>query len=64
MLLSALGGITRIPNILVFGSTNFLYKIDLAILRRFTPYYYVGFPTKKERKQILSTHLKTLNDWT
>jgi len=61
MFLSGLGGNTNIPNLLVFGSTNYKKDIDEAIIRRFTPNYYVGFPTFEDRIRITHDYLPTLD---
>jgi SpoVK/Ycf46/Vps4 family AAA+-type ATPase len=49
MFLASLGGNQNIENLLVFGSTNFRNQIDEAILRRFTPSFYVQLPSPKDR---------------
>jgi SpoVK/Ycf46/Vps4 family AAA+-type ATPase len=60
MFLSALGGNQSVDNILVFGSTNFRNLIDDAILRRFTPDFYVRLPSKADRKSIIEKCLPAL----
>jgi SpoVK/Ycf46/Vps4 family AAA+-type ATPase len=52
-----LGGNESIPNLLVLGSTNHFNKIDDAILRRFSANFYVGVPSKEERKKILLRYM-------
>ena len=48
-----MGGIERVPNLLVLGSTNLFNKIDDAIVRRFNNNFYVGLPNREGRKKIL-----------
>lgn len=40
-------------NLLVVGSTNLFNKIDDAMVRRFNSNFYVGLPSREERKKIL-----------
>ena len=60
MFLSGLGGNQNIENLLVFGSTNFRNYIDTAILRRFTPNFYVGLPSLEDRRSIIRGQLPNL----
>ena len=54
--LSMMGGNEAVKNLLVLGSTNLFHKIDEAMVRRFSSNFYVGVPSKKERKIILEVH--------
>jgi len=60
MFLSGLGGNQNIENLLVFGSTNFRNNIDEAILRRFSPNFYVNLPGLEERLKIIKGQLPNL----
>lgn len=44
MMLSVIGGIKDVPNLVYKTSTNYLKKIDSAIRRRFSAQFQVGRP--------------------
>lgn len=54
-LLSLLEKVIDIPNLIVIGTTNRLFDIDLAVRRpgRLEIEIYIGVPTEKQRKEIL-----------
>lgn len=56
-ILSMIGGIETVPNLLVLASTNHKGRIDEAIIRRFVPNIYVGLPNKEQRRKIILSYL-------
>jgi SpoVK/Ycf46/Vps4 family AAA+-type ATPase len=58
MLLSVIGGNKDVSNLVFMTSTNYLKKVDEAILRRLSGHYQVGRPNPDARTKIL---LKKLN---
>lgn len=54
MLLSVIGGIKDVPNLIFLASTNRLNKIDEAFRRRMNGQYQVGRPSPSARKDIMS----------
>ncbi len=53
MLLSVIGGIKDVPNLVYLTSTNHLKKIDEAIKRRLSGQFQVGRPNPSARKKII-----------
>ena len=53
MLLSVIGGIKDVPNLVYLTSTNHLKKIDEAIRRRLSGQYQVGRPNPSARRKII-----------
>ena len=61
-LLSKIGGVDSLNNILLIGMTNQMDMIDDALLRpgRLELYVEIGLPDLKGRTQILNTHIKSM----
>lgn len=53
MLLSVIGGIKDVPNLLFVASTNRLNKIDEAFRRRMSGQYQVGRPSPSARADLM-----------
>jgi hypothetical protein len=62
MLLSLIGGIKDVPNLVFMASTNRLKMMDQAFLRRMNAQFFVGRPNPAARKKILSRINEELTD--
>ncbi|CAF1085429.1 unnamed protein product [Adineta steineri] len=54
VLLSVIDGIKDVPNLMIFCATNRLHTMDEAFLRRMSGKFFVGRPSSRARKSILS----------
>ncbi|CAF1527552.1 unnamed protein product, partial [Adineta ricciae] len=54
VLLSVIDGIKDVPNLMIFCATNRLHMMDEAFLRRMNGKYFVGRPSSRARKNMLS----------
>lgn len=59
VLLSMIGGLNDVPNLIFFGSTNLLHTMDEAFLRRMDGKFFVGKPSFKAREEWIE---KFIND--
>lgn len=62
VLLSYIGGIKDVPNLVFFGSTNRIKMMDTAFLRRLNAQFFVGKPGPLARRKMLARCQTTLNE--
>ena len=60
-LLSLIGGIKDVPNLIFVASTNFAKKIDEAISRRMSEKFFVGRLFKDDREYLIINQLEKFN---
>jgi len=61
-LLTVWGGIQNVKNLFIIGITNYIEKIDEAILRRFEIKIFIGNPTYDDRKIWLRKKINNIID--
>lgn len=59
-LLQMMDGIKSKPNVAVIAATNFPWKLDSAILRRFTTQILIDLPNSNDIKQLLNIEIKKM----
>ncbi len=57
LLLQKMDGIMSLDNVVVIAATNFPWKLDAALLRRFTAEIYIPLPTKTDIFQLIKKQL-------